>query len=69
MKTNKGMTLISLIIYIIVLAILIGMISMFTQYFYKNTDETIVTNNTSEQYTRFIAYLTKDVNSRWNRRS
>jgi hypothetical protein len=63
MKSNKGMTLISLMVYIIALAIVIGVISMFTKYFYKNKNETIVSNKTTEQYTMFLTYLTDDINS------
>ena len=64
MNSNKGITLISLIVYIIVLLIVIGMISTFTKYFYKNADEIVISNNSSENYSRFITYLTDDVNSR-----
>lgn len=53
----------SLIIYIIVLLILIGVISMFTRYFYKNSNEIVISNNTGEQYTKFVSYITKDINS------
>lgn len=63
MKSNKGITLISLMIYIVVLAIVIGMVSLFTKYFYKNTEETVVSNNASIQYMNFLAYLVDDINS------
>ena len=63
MKSNKGITLISLIIYIIVLTIVVGIISVFTKYFYKNTDETVISNKVSEQYTIFLSYITDDINS------
>lgn len=66
MKSNNGMTIISLIIYIIVLTIVIGTMSMIIKYFYKNMDETVISSNTSDQYSRFIAYISSDINSRKN---
>ncbi len=64
MKNNKGITLVSVIIYIIVLTIVMGTVSFMMKYFYNNTDETIISANTSDQYSRFLAYITDDVNSR-----
>ena len=64
MKSNKGITLISLVIFLIVLLFVIGIISTFTKYFYRNTNEITISNNTSEQYSRFITYITEDVNSK-----
>lgn len=63
MKSNKGITLISLIIYIIVLSVVIGTISLMMKYFYKNENETVILASTSEKYSRFIAYITDDINS------
>lgn len=67
MKTSKGITIISLIIYIIILTFIIGTTSMLIKYFYNNTQETVISKKTADQYSRFIAYLTDDVNSRKNR--
>ncbi len=66
MKSNKGITMISLIIYVIVLSVVIGTTSMLIKYFYNNTQETVVSKKTANQYSRFIAYLTDDINSREN---
>ena len=64
MKSNKGMTIISLIVYVIVLSIVIGTTSILIKYFYNNTEETVISKNTSNQYSRFVAYITDDINSR-----
>ena len=64
MKSNKGMTIISLIVYIIVLSVVIGSISLFIKYFYNNTEETVISKKTANQYSRFVAYITDDINSR-----
>ena len=66
MKSNKGITIISLIIYVIVLSVVIGTASIFIKYFYNNVDDTVVSKKNSSNYLRFIEYLTDDVNSRKN---
>lgn len=63
MKSNKGITIISLLVYIIVLTIVIGTISTLMKYFYKNEEESFIAEKTSGQYSRLIAYITDDVNS------
>ena len=68
MKSNKGMTIISLIVYIIVLSVVIGTSSLLIKYFYNNTEETIISKKTPNQYSRFVAYITDDINSRENKK-
>lgn len=67
MKSNKGITIITLIIYVIVLTIVIGTASMLMKYFYRNADETIISKNSTSQYSRFLTYITDDINSRKNK--
>ena len=62
MKSEKGITLTSLIIYMIVLSIVIGVITMLTGYFEKNLKRSI-SRDTPEQYSRFTTYITNDINS------
>lgn len=54
----------SLMVYLVVLMIVIGIISSFTRFFYKNVDESAVFLNNSEQYLRFLTYFTQDINSK-----
>lgn len=68
MKAKKGITIISLIVYVIVLSILIGTTSIIIKYFYNNTEETVISKKTANQYSRFVAYITDDINSRKNQR-
>lgn len=63
MRSNKGITLTSLIIYIIVFSIVIGTVSMITGMFTSNFDYAIIESTSHEQYTRFTTYLTDDLNS------
>ena len=39
-------------------------LTYFKQYFYKNADETIIATETTNQHSKFITYLTDDINSR-----
>ena len=63
LKSNNGITMMSLVIYVIVLMIVIALMSTFSGYFYGNVKEITVMENSDEAYTKFIAYLTKDLNS------
>ena len=67
MKSNKGITIITLIIYVIALTVVIGTASMLMRYFYRNADETLISKDSTSQYSRFLAYITDDINSRQNR--
>ena len=67
MKSQKGLTLISVVIYVIVLTIVVGMMSVLTKFFYRNTQDTIIVANTADQHTRFLSYITNDINSRKNK--
>lgn len=64
MKSNRGITIISLLMYVIILLTVIGAISSLIKYFYKNADETIISTNTTNQHSKFITYLADDINSR-----
>ena len=66
MKSNKGIALMSLIIYVIILSVVVGIVASLTRYFYKGNEEIVITSNVSEQYIRLIKYITQDINSRKN---
>ena len=63
MKNNKGISLISLIIYVIVLMILIGIFSNLSRYVNKNISQMTLSEKESEQYLRLVSYISKDTNS------
>ena len=67
MKSNKGITIITLIIYVIDLTVVIGTASILMSYFYRYADETLISKDSTSQYSRFLAYITDDINSRQNR--
>lgn len=63
MKENHGITMTSLVIYIVGLVIVIGIMATFTGHFYQNVDDVVITQNADEEYSKFLAYLTNDANS------
>lgn len=66
MKNNKGVTLTSVIIYIIGLAITIGIIANLTSFFYKNIDVSEINNDTVTQYTKFSSIFITEINTENN---
>ena len=62
MKSEKGITLISLIIYLIGLTVAIVMITVVSSYFYKNIDGNIGTIDSLVEYTKFNSYFTEQMN-------
>lgn len=63
LKSCKGITLTSLVIYVIVLMVVIALMSVFSGYFNKNINQITIKEENNEQFTRFLAYLTKDINN------
>ena len=61
MKSNKGVTLTSLIIYITAMLIIIGVVSTITIYFHKNTQLIQATTDNSNGLTRLNEYLLNDI--------
>ena len=61
MKSNKGITLISLVIYLIVLTIIMTIILVITIYFQRNTNVLQENTNSSKYLTRFNMYLENDL--------
>ena len=66
MQNEKGVTLISVTIYIIVMLIIVAVISVLTSYFYNNIDINAVSEDLNQEYTRFNSYFTEEVNKKGN---
>ena len=62
-KSNKGVTLISFTIYLIILSIVIGIISMLQGILFHDAEDFTISSNTVDQHTRFLAYITNEINS------
>lgn len=67
MKSEKGVTLTSLIIYVIAMLITITIISIMTGYFYKNIDVSTEKYSYLGEYTRFNSYFSEEVNKQDNK--
>ena len=67
MKNQKGVTLISVTIYIIVMLIIVAVITVLTSYFYHNVDINSASQNLNQQYTKFNSYFTEEVNKKGNK--
>ena len=59
MKKQKGITLISLTIYIIGLTFILSIIAVVSSYFYKNVDTTNKTIEPLTEYTKFTSFFTE----------
>lgn len=62
MKVEKGVTLVSLTIYIIAMTIVIAVISMISTYFFKNTRTVLKDVEPITEQTRFSSFFTDEVN-------
>ncbi len=62
MKSQKGITLISLTIYIIAMTIAIAVVSVISTYFYNNSHSLSDTINPITEYTKFNSFFTDEVN-------
>lgn len=61
MKSEKGITLISLILYVILLIAVVSMLSIISEFFFTNTK--YLTNNSENitEYNKFNMYFIEDV--------
>lgn len=67
MQSQKGITLISITIYVIVMLIVVSVITVLTSYFYTNVDINSVSEDLNQQYTKFNSYFTEEVNKKGNK--
>lgn len=66
MKNEKGITLVSLLIYVIAMLVTITIISVMTSYFYQNIDVSNDKYTSITEYTRFNSYFSEEVNRKNN---
>lgn len=62
MKSQKGITLISLTIYIIAMVIVIAVIAVVSTFFYSNLSSTTELTNPSVEYTKFTSFFSDEMN-------
>lgn len=66
MKSQKGVTLISVAIYIVVMLAIVTVISRISTFFYKNVNNTTGQAGAYTEYTKFNNYMTKEINIKGN---
>lgn len=66
MKSEKGVTLSSLIVYVIAMSIIVGTVAAITSYFYGNINGLTSRTEISKQYTEFNSYFVNEVNKNDN---
>lgn len=62
MKSQKGVTLISLTIYVIVMTIVVAVMAMVSSYFFTNTSSLSGNMNSLTEYTKFNGFFTEEIN-------
>lgn len=62
MKSEKGVTLISLTIYIIAMTIVIAVVAIISTFFYKNTHKVSSLVDPLTEYTKFNRFFSEEVN-------
>jgi hypothetical protein len=66
MKSEKGVTLTSLIIYVIAMAIVVSIVAVITKYFYGNINKLSNTTTSLEEYTKLNAFIIEEINKTGN---
>ena len=66
MKSEKGITLISVILYVIVMLLVVTIASILTGYFYNNIDINNTEQKVNVEFTKFNSFFTEEVNIRGN---
>ena len=62
MKSQKGITLVSLTIYIIGMTLMIAIVSLISNYFYTNAKSVLNTVDPLAEYTKITSILTQEIN-------
>ena len=62
MKSEKGITLISLTIYVIAMAVVIGIIAIVSTFFYSNMENSDDTVSPMAEYTKFNSFFSDEIN-------
>lgn len=62
MKNERGITLISVTIYIIVMAIVVGVIAVISGFFYNSIEDVDNAQQPAQEYTEFNRFFSDEVN-------
>lgn len=66
MKSERGVTLTSIMVYVVALTSVVILIGRITTYFYKNIEVVSSGTNATAEYTKFNSYFTNEINIKGN---
>ncbi|MCI8272510.1 MAG: hypothetical protein HFJ55_00300 [Clostridia bacterium] len=66
MKSERGATITSIIIYVIALTVVVVIVGRITTYFYKNVNQLNINTEANIEYTKFSSYITDEINIKEN---
>lgn len=66
MKSERGVTLTSIIIYVIALTVIVLIIGRIITYFYKNINDYSAQNQILSKYIKINSYITDEINTKGN---
>lgn len=61
MRSEKGITLTSLVVYIVLIILVVGLLSLVSQDFFKNTQYIMDSGKYIQEYNKFNMYFIEDV--------
>ncbi len=66
MKSEKGVSLITLIIYLIAMSTVVAIVARASNYFYKNVINREKDLSTNSEFVKFTSFFTKEINTNDN---
>ena len=66
MKSENGITLTTLVVYILVMTIAVSIVASLTTFFYKNVNVEDIESDTITQFTKFSSFFSKEINNSEN---
>lgn len=67
MKSNKAITITSLLVYLVAMTIVIGTLATIASSFYKNVDSTKATTSSAYSYLKLTKFIVKEINTNGNK--
>ncbi len=66
MKSNKGVTLISLVLYVLAVTVIVGTVATITSFFYTNTESISESSKALGEYNKFNLEMLREVKQEGN---
>ena len=66
MKSERGVTITAIMIYVLAFTVVVVLVTRMTTYFYKNVDQVKSNTIADTEYTKFTSYFTEEINMNGN---